>query len=100
MGLNRPTKNFDNAQINDSYKIKDIEALHMAHYLIENEGLCVGGSSALNLCAVVKYCREHPKSKVVTILHDSGVRYLKKFYNPVYLKEKNIVFQARKEYKP
>jgi cysteine synthase A len=95
VGLNRPTRNFDRAQIDDSFKIKDIEALHMAHYLIENEGIFVGGSCALNLCAVVKYCRNKKGSRVVTILHDSGNRYLRKFYDSKYLKEKNIQFDKK-----
>jgi cysteine synthase A len=53
----------------------------MAYYLIENEGLFVGGSSALNLAAVVKCARLNPGMNVVTILHDSGIRYMKKFYS-------------------
>jgi cysteine synthase A len=53
----------------------------MAYYMIENEGIFMGGSSALNLAAVVKYARDHPNSKIVTIVHDYGNRYLKKFYS-------------------
>ena len=79
--MNRPTKNFEYAKIDDSFKVRDIEALHMAYYLIENEGIFVGGSSAVNLSAAVKYGRSHPNSKIVTILHDSGNRYLKKIYS-------------------
>ena len=58
----------------------------MGHYLIENEGLFVGGSSALNLACVVKYARDHPGCTIVTVIHDSGNRYLKKFYSSEYLK--------------
>jgi cysteine synthase A len=53
----------------------------MAHYLIENEGLFVGGSSALNVAAAVKYSRRFKGENIVTIFHDSGIRYLKKFYS-------------------
>jgi cysteine synthase A len=60
----------------------------MAHYLIENEGIFVGGSSALNLVAAIKYSRQFKGQNIVTIFHDSGIRYLKKFYSPSYLKSK------------
>ena len=56
----------------------------MAYYLIENEGLFVGGSCAVNLATVVKYGRMHPNTTIVTILHDSGNRYLKKIYSEEY----------------
>lgn len=67
--------------INKAYKVKDKEALHMAYYMIENEGIFMGGSSALNIAAAVKYAREHPNSRIVTVVHDVGNRYLKKFYS-------------------
>lgn len=81
VGLTRPTLNFEQAQIDDALKITDEEALHMSYYLIENEGLFVGGSCAVNLAAVVKHCRKHPGERVVTIIHDSGSRYMKKIYS-------------------
>lgn len=70
----------------------------MAHYLIENEGIFVGGSSALNLVAVVKHGRRYPNSNIVTVLHDSGIRYLKKFYSPSYLRDKDIKFERKAHY--
>ena len=70
----------------------------MAHYLIENEGLFAGGSCAVNLAAVVKYCRANPRSRVVTVIHDSGNRYLKKFYSNRFLLEKGITFNKRDHY--
>ena len=71
----------------------------MAYYLIENEGLFVGGSSAVNLCGVVKYGRKNKNKKIVTVLHDSGNRYLKKIYSESYREEKGVNFVRRKEYK-
>jgi len=53
----------------------------MCYYLIENEGLFVGGSSALNLAAAVKQARKNPKKNIVTIVHDNGIRYMKKIYS-------------------
>lgn len=67
----------------------------MAYYLIENEGLFVGGSSALNVAAVVKYARKNKGKTIVTVICDSGSRYLKKFYNQEYLDAKNIYFKKR-----
>lgn len=62
----------------------------MSRYLILNEGLFLGSSSSVNLVALVKYCRENPGEKVVTILHDSGNRYISKFYSDEFLKSKGI----------
>lgn len=72
----------------------------MAYYMIQNEGIFMGGSSALNLAAVVKYSKQHPNSKIVTIIHDLGNRYLKKFYSNEYLATKGIYFQKRIKYDP
>lgn len=58
----------------------------------------MGSSSSVNLAAAVKYAREHPNQKIVTILHDSGNRYLSKFYSAKYIQEKEIGFVARTEY--
>jgi cysteine synthase A len=88
----------DSAQIDDAYKVSDLEALHMAHYLIENEGLFVGGSCAVNLAAVVKCGRENPGKTIVTVLHDSGNRYLKKIYSEDYLREKDVLFHKKAFY--
>jgi cysteine synthase len=57
VGLNRSTANFSAATIDEAFKVSDQEVLHMAHYLIENEGLFVGGSTAMNLVAAVKQGR-------------------------------------------
>lgn len=72
----------------------------MAHYLIENEGLFVGGSSAMNLVAAVKQGRQQPGSNIVTIVHDSGIRYLNKLYSEEYLRIKEIRFERRQQYAP
>lgn len=55
----------------------------------------MGGSCALNIAAVVKYGRRNKGSKIVSVIHDSGIRYLKKFYNQAYLKDKDIPFERR-----
>ena len=72
----------------------------MAYYLLENEGFFVGGSTAMNLVAAVKQGRKEPGSKIVTIAHDSGIRYLKKVYSEDYLKAKHIKFEKKEKYNP
>ena len=98
VGLNRNTANFDNAILDDAYKVTDEQVLHMAYYLIENEGLFVGGSTAMNLVAAVLQGQKEPGSTIVTIVHDSGIRYLKKLYNDDYLVTKGIKFIKRDNY--
>ncbi|KAL4456225.1 hypothetical protein ABPG74_014186 [Tetrahymena malaccensis] len=89
IGLNRQTDNFNEAQIDKAFLVTDEEALEMAHFLIQNEGLFLGSSSAVNACAAVKSARLYGKGKkIVTIFCDSGMRYLSKFYNPQYLQSK------------
>jgi cysteine synthase len=63
--------------------------------VIINEGLFVGSSSLINLAACVKYARQHPNQKIVTILHDSGNRYASKFYSKKYLQENVAHFKLR-----
>ena len=70
----------------------------MAHYLIENEGLFVGSSSAMNIVAAVKEGRKYPGSNIVTVVHDSGIRYLKKLYSQDYLNSKDIPFERKEHY--
>lgn len=71
VGLNRITKNFEKAIIDDAFTVSDVESLHMAHFLIENEGIFVGASSAMNCVAAVKTSRKYPNLKtIVTILCD------------------------------
>lgn len=75
------------------------EALHMAHYLIMNEGLCIGASSAMNCVAVVKTVRKYPHLRnIVTVLCDQGTRYLSKFYSQEYLDKHKIPFQPKPHY--
>jgi cysteine synthase A len=81
IGINFLTENFKNAQIDEAYKISDEEAIFMANYIYEKEGLLIGGSSAVNLCAAVKASRKLAKgSRIVTIIYDSGEKYKSKSF--------------------
>jgi cysteine synthase A len=93
IGLGRVTKNVEGAQIDDAYQIPDAEALPLIFELMKNEGLCLGGSSAINVAGAIRLAKElGPGSTVVTILADSGTRYQSKLFNPAFLKEKGLPF--------
>jgi cysteine synthase A len=91
IGLGRVTKNVEGAQVDDAYQIPDAEALPFIFSLLKEEGLCVGGSSAINVAGAVRLARElGPGHTVVTILADSGTRYQSKLFNPAFLKQKGL----------
>lgn len=81
--------------IDDAYKISDRQAAYMARYLALTEGLFVGSSSALNLCACYRLCKDLPVAdkpvKIVTILCDSGQRHLSKFWNDDFLTQAGVI---------
>ena len=91
IGLGRVTKNVEGAQVDDAYQIGDAEALPLIFDLLRNEGLCLGGSSAINIAGAIRLARElGPGHTVVTILADSGTRYQSKLFNPAFLKAKGL----------
>jgi cysteine synthase A len=91
IGLGRVTKNVEGAPIDDAYQIPDAEALPLVFDLLKDEGLCVGGSSGINVAGAIRLARElGPGHTVVTILADSGTRYHSKLFNPAFLKQKGL----------
>ena len=91
IGLGRVTKNIDGALVDDAYRIPDSEALPILFSLLKDEGLCLGGSSAINVAGAIRMARDlGPGHTVVTILADSGTRYQSKLFNPAFLKEKGL----------
>ena len=84
VGLNRLTKNFSLSTIDKAFYVSDVEAIHMCRFLAEQEGLFVGSSSGLNCAATVKAIRHYnlKGARILTVLCDSGSRYLTKFYDP------------------
>jgi cysteine synthase A len=91
IGLGRVTKNVEGAQVDDAYQIPDSEALPLMFDLLKNEGLCVGGSSAINVAGAIRLARElGPGRTVVTILADSGTRYQSKLFSRAFLTEKGL----------
>ena len=93
IGQGRITGNLENIKIDMPFQISDVEALPYVFDLLKYEGLCLGGSSAINIAGAVKMAREMgPGHTIITILCDGGTRYQSKLFNPTFLKEKNLPF--------
>jgi cysteine synthase len=91
IGQGRVTKNLEGAPVDDAYQIPDEEALPCIFRLLKEEGLCLGGSSGINVAGAIRLARDlGPGHCVVTILADSGTRYQSKLFNPAFLKQKGL----------
>ncbi len=91
IGQGRITANLVDAPIDDAYQIPDAEALPVIFDLLKEEGLCLGGSSGINVAGAIRLARDlGPGHTVVTILCDYGTRYQSKLFNPAFLREKNL----------
>jgi cysteine synthase A len=95
IGQGRITKNLEDAPIDLAYQIPDGEAVPIIFDLLEHEGLCLGGSSGINVAGAVRLAEElGPGHTIVTILADYGTRYQSKLFNPQFLREKNLPVPA------
>ena len=91
IGQGRVTKNIEGLPVDDAYQIPDSEALPIVFELLKNEGLCLGGSSGINVAGAIRLAKELGAGHtVVTILADSGTRYQSKLFNPAFLREKGL----------
>jgi cysteine synthase len=91
IGQGRITKNLEGAPIDIAYQIPDEEAVPIIFDLLEHEGLCLGGSSGINIAGAVRLAKElGPGHTIVTILADYGTRYQSKLFNPEFLREKKL----------
>ncbi|MBI3678430.1 MAG: cysteine synthase A [Proteobacteria bacterium] len=91
IGQGRVTANLEGAPIDDAFQISDEEALPYIFDLLEHEGLCLGGSSGINVAGAIQMAKEMgPGHTIVTILADYGNRYQSKLFNPAFLKSKNL----------
>ena len=91
IGQGRITENLKDAPVDQSFQIPDEEALTICFDLLKEEGLCLGGSSGINVAGAIRLAQElGPGKTIVTILCDSGVRYQSKLFNPVFLREKGL----------
>ncbi|WP_026790154.1 cysteine synthase A [Pleomorphomonas oryzae] len=91
IGQGRITANLEDAPVDFSYRISDEEAVAVLFDLVEHEGLCLGGSSGINVAGAMALARElGPGHTIVTVLCDGGARYASKLYNPTFLRSKNL----------
>ena len=91
IGQGRITKNLEGAPIDTAYQIPDAEAVSIIFDLLEHEGLCLGGSSGINIAGAVRLAKElGPGHTIVTILADYGTRYQSRLFNPQFLREKHL----------
>jgi cysteine synthase A len=91
VGINHVTDNVAQAQVDVAFNVSDQEALPYIFKLLKTEGLCLGGSAAINIAGAVRLA-EHlgPGHTIVTILCDYGNRYQSKLFNPVFLENKDL----------
>ena len=91
IGQGRITKNLEGLSPDMSFQITDQEALPIVFDLLENEGLCLGGSSGINIAGAKKMAQKLGKGHtIVTILCDFGTRYQSKLFNEAFLREKDL----------
>ena len=95
IGQGRITANLAGLKPDFSYSISDAEALPLIYDLMQHEGLCMGGSTAINMAGAVRMARDlGPGHTIVTILCDVGNRYQSKIYNPAFMREKGLPVPA------
>jgi cysteine synthase A len=106
IGLDRLTHNFRQAIIDHAIRVADQEAIDMAHWILHNEGLWIGSSSAMNLVGAVRWARQrnqqqspsasvsssssssNPCDSIVTIICDHGQRHASRFWNREFITQK------------
>lgn len=91
IGQGRITANLEGAPVDRAYQIPDAEALPIVFDLLRTEGLCLGGSSAINIAGAIRLARDlGPGHVIVTVLCDYGTRYQSKLFNPAFLRSKGL----------
>jgi cysteine synthase A len=95
IGLGRVTPVIAAAKVDDAFLIPDEEAVTVIYELLEHEGLCLGGSTGINVAGAIRLARQMgPGHTIVTILCDSGNRYQSKLFNPDFMRSKNLPVPA------
>jgi cysteine synthase A len=91
IGLGRVTNIIETAKVDDAFLIPDEEAVRVIYELLEHEGLCLGGSTGINVAGAIRLARQlGPGHTIVTILCDSGYRYQSKLFNPEFMRSKKL----------
>jgi cysteine synthase len=91
IGQGRITANLEGVEVDQAYQIPDAEALPVVFDLLREEGLCLGGSSGVNVAGAIRLARDMgPGHTIVTVLADYGTRYQSRLFNPKFLREKGL----------
>jgi cysteine synthase A len=91
IGLGRVTPIIQDIKVDKAYLIPDEEAVPIIFDLLEHEGLCLGGSSGINIAGAIRLAKElGPGKTIVTVLADNGSRYQSKLFNPDFLRSKKL----------
>jgi len=91
IGLGRVTPVIETAKVDDAFLISDEEAVRVIYDLLEQEGLCLGGSTGINVAGAIHLAKQlGPGKTIVTILCDSGNRYQSKLFNPEFMRSKKL----------
>ncbi|RYE35434.1 MAG: cysteine synthase A [Hyphomicrobiales bacterium] len=91
IGQGRITANLVDAPVDIAFQIPDAEAVQIVFDLLEQEGLCLGGSSGINVAGAIRLAKQMgPGHTIVTVLCDYGTRYQSKLFNPDFLRSKNL----------
>ena len=91
IGLGRVTAIIQDVKVDKPYLVPDDEALAVMFDLLEHEGLCVGGSSGINVAGAIRLAKDiGPGHTIVTILADYGTRYQSKLFNPEFLRSRKL----------
>ncbi|MGJ4939330.1 cysteine synthase A [Bradyrhizobium sp. HKCCYLS1011] len=105
IGLGRVTPVIETAKVDTAFLISDEDAVGIIYDLLQHEGLCLGGSTGINVAGAIELAKQlGPGKTIVTILCDSGNRYQSKLFNPEFMRSKNLPVPAwlekRSEIKP
>jgi len=95
IGIGRVTPVIETAKVDTAFLVSDEDAVNTIYDLLQHEGLCLGGSTGINVAGAVQLAKQlGPGHTVVTILCDSGNRYQSKLYNPEFMRSKNLPVPA------
>jgi cysteine synthase A len=91
IGTGRITKNMEGVEVDRAYFIPDAESVPICFQLLEEEGLCLGGSSGVNVAGAIRLAKDlGPGKTIVTMLCDYGTRYQSKLFNPEFLRSNQL----------
>lgn len=91
IGQGRVTANLDGVVVDEAFRVEDRDWLPVLYALVQEEGLCVGGSAALNVKGAIELAKKlGPGKTIVTVLCDYGNRYMSKLFNPEFLRAKDL----------